>query len=82
MYFVYAITSEKEKRVYVGLTKDLEQRIKEHNAGKTTSTKGYRPWRIFYFEKVNNLKENPNVSIGIYTPMDAGKVQGMQITAF
>jgi general stress protein 26 len=31
--------------------------------------------------KVNNLKENPNVSIGIYTPMDTGKVQGMQITA-
>ena len=31
--------------------------------------------------KVKNLKENPNVSIGIYTPMDTGKVQGMQITA-
>ena len=31
--------------------------------------------------KVNNLKENPNVSIGIYTPMDTGTVQGMQITA-
>jgi hypothetical protein len=31
--------------------------------------------------KVTNLKENPKVSIGIYTPMDTGKVQGMQITA-
>jgi len=31
--------------------------------------------------KVKNLRENPNVSIGIYTPMDTGKVQGMQITA-
>ena len=31
--------------------------------------------------KVNNLKENPNISVGIYTPMDTGKVQGMQITA-
>jgi nitroimidazol reductase NimA-like FMN-containing flavoprotein (pyridoxamine 5'-phosphate oxidase superfamily) len=31
--------------------------------------------------KVKNLEENLQVSIGIYTPMDTGKVQGMQITA-
>lgn len=31
--------------------------------------------------KVKNLEENPIVSIGIYTPMDTGKVQGIQITA-
>ena len=31
--------------------------------------------------KVKNIEENPNVSIGIYTPMDTGKIQGMQITA-
>ncbi|MHA1804417.1 MAG: pyridoxamine 5'-phosphate oxidase family protein [Promethearchaeota archaeon] len=31
--------------------------------------------------KVENIKKNPIVSIGIYTPMDSGKIQGMQITA-
>lgn len=31
--------------------------------------------------KVKNIEANPNISIGIYTPMDTGKVQGMQITA-
>lgn len=31
--------------------------------------------------KVDNIKKNPVVSIGIYTPMDTGKIQGMQITA-
>jgi len=31
--------------------------------------------------KVKNIEENPFVSIGIYTPMDTGKIQGMQITA-
>ena len=31
--------------------------------------------------KVKNIEENPIISIGIYTPMDTGKVQGMQITA-
>ena len=31
--------------------------------------------------KIRNLEENPIVSIGIYTPMSEGKIQGMQITA-
>lgn len=31
--------------------------------------------------KVKNIKENPNISIGIYTPLSEGKIQGMQITA-
>ncbi len=31
--------------------------------------------------KVKNIEENPIVSIGIYTPIDTGKIQGMQITA-
>jgi hypothetical protein len=31
--------------------------------------------------KVKNIEENQIVSIGIYTPMDTGKIQGMQITA-
>jgi nitroimidazol reductase NimA-like FMN-containing flavoprotein (pyridoxamine 5'-phosphate oxidase superfamily) len=31
--------------------------------------------------KVKNIEENPIVSIGIYTPMDTGKIQGLQITA-
>jgi len=31
--------------------------------------------------KVSNIAENPNISIGIYTPISEGKIQGMQITA-
>ena len=31
--------------------------------------------------KVKNIEENPHISIGIYTPMSEGKIQGMQITA-
>ena len=31
--------------------------------------------------KVKNMEENPHISIGIYTPMSEGKIQGMQITA-
>ena len=31
--------------------------------------------------KVKNIEKNPIISIGIYTPMDTGKIQGLQITA-
>ena len=31
--------------------------------------------------KIKNIEENPNISIGIYTPLSEGKIQGMQITA-
>jgi len=31
--------------------------------------------------KVTNIEQNPIVSIGIYSPLDTGKIQGMQITA-
>lgn len=31
--------------------------------------------------KIRNIEENPIVSIGIYTPLDTGKIQGMQISS-
>jgi len=48
--FVYAIQSLYDGRIYVGMTNDLQKRIKEHNSGQTRSTKGYLPWVLFYNE--------------------------------
>lgn len=49
MFFVYIIVSDiKGLRFYVGLTANLENRLKEHNSGKTKSTKGYIPWSLFF----------------------------------
>jgi len=50
MFYVYAIYSLKDQRIYVGLTTDTDKRLKEHNAGRTQSTKAYRPWQLFYYE--------------------------------
>ena len=43
MFTVYAIKSELDGRIYVGFTDCIERRLKEHNSGKTKSTKGYKP---------------------------------------
>ena len=52
MYTVYAIKSKIDSRIYVGFTVDVERRLKEHNSGKTKSTKGYCPWELIYTEKI------------------------------
>lgn len=49
-YFVYILESETDGRLYKGQTSDIEKRIIEHNLGKTKSTKGYKPWKLVYFE--------------------------------
>jgi len=53
-YWVYAILSEKDGRIYVGMTKNVNERVEQHNAGKSKSTKGYRPWKLFYSEKIGD----------------------------
>ena len=56
-YFVYIMQSEKDGRYYKGLTSDISNRVKEHNAGKMKSTKGYLPWKLKYHEELDTLKE-------------------------
>jgi putative endonuclease len=53
-FFVYALVSDKDRRIYVGFSSNLEKRIIEHNSGKTKSTKGYLPWKLLYFVEVSD----------------------------
>ncbi|MDP4664501.1 MAG: GIY-YIG nuclease family protein [Salibacteraceae bacterium] len=52
VYYVYAIKSQVDGRIYVGMTADIEKRLKEHNSGKTKSTKGFIPWKLIYQEQI------------------------------
>ncbi len=57
MYYVYILQSSKSRILYYGYTTDLRKRFKEHNAGKSTFTKGHIPWKImFYGAFVNRQK--------------------------
>lgn len=60
MYYVYVMRSLKDGRLYKGFTSNLKRRIKEHNSGQTKSTKGFVPWELIYFEKVNSREEARN----------------------
>jgi len=51
-YYVYAIQSMKDSRVYIGMSYDVNKRLIEHNSGTTKSKKRYMPWKLVYSEFV------------------------------
>jgi len=47
MKYVYLLESVSHpKKRYIGLTGDLNKRLKEHNAGKSPHTAKFKPWKI------------------------------------
>ena len=50
MQYVYILISLKDKNFYVGMTSNLEVRLKNHNQGKVFSTKNRRPLKLLGYE--------------------------------
>ena len=47
MKYVYILQSlESEGHYYVGITSDLRNRLKRHNAGEIAHTAKYLPWKL------------------------------------
>jgi len=55
MYYVYILEllDSKSKNFYIGYTADLKERMKQHLAGETRTTKGKNP-RLIYYEGYSN----------------------------
>ena len=51
MWTVYVLESLTKKRLYIGMSENLNRRVDEHNSGKVFSTKGFRPWQIIHTEE-------------------------------
>ena len=56
-HFVFIIKSLKDGRYYKGMTTNFTNRIKEHNAGRTFSTKVFVPWELVYYEEYSTRSE-------------------------
>jgi putative endonuclease len=50
MFFVYVLRSVRNGQRYVGFCQDLVQRLGQHNAGITKSTKNRGPWELVHRE--------------------------------
>jgi putative endonuclease len=50
MHYVYLLKSQScPKQPYVGSTRDLRQRFKEHNEGRSPHTAKFRPWTLIAY---------------------------------
>ncbi|NDV15446.1 GIY-YIG nuclease family protein [Muricauda sp. TY007] len=57
MYYAYVLQSMVDGRLYKGHCENIESRLRDHNTGKTRSTKGYVPWKLVYFETFESREE-------------------------
>ena len=60
MYYVYILQSDKDKKLYIGFTKDLKKRVQFHNLGLNTSTARRRPLDLIYYEGYRSEKDAKN----------------------
>ena len=57
MVYTYILKSEKDGKYYYGSTKDINDRLNYHNAGKVRSTKGRIPFTLHYTERHETRSE-------------------------
>ena len=57
MYYLYILLNETKTKTYTGVTKNVEKRLNEHNSGKVTSSRPYRPYRILHTQAFETLRE-------------------------
>ena len=57
MHFVYVLRSEVADRRYIGSCADVNQRLGQHNAGISSSTKHWRPWVLVHQEAFGSRAE-------------------------
>jgi len=46
MKYVYVLQSEDGEHFYVGVTDDLDARLRVHNSGSVAHTSKFRPWEV------------------------------------
>ena len=61
-YYVYVIKSKSSGKIYIGQTKNLDQRLKRHNELLPSKNKSYTKinkgsWKLVYEEVFRNRKE-------------------------
>ncbi|MFZ5391034.1 MAG: GIY-YIG nuclease family protein, partial [Patescibacteria group bacterium] len=56
-FYTYVLQSLKDNNNYIGYTKDLVKRVKEHKLGLNFSTSWRRPFKLIYYEACLNEQD-------------------------
>ena len=55
LHYVYFLQSIKDGSYYIGVTSNIEIRLKEHNSGLSKSTAPKRPWVLRRIERYPDI---------------------------
>ena len=53
-YYLYILRSLDSKRYYVGISEDVERRLKFHNTIEKGFTSRYRPWEVVFKQEFSS----------------------------
>ena len=63
MYYVYILRSVSHSdQKYIGMTDDMDARLKKHNEGGSPHTSKYRPWKV---ETIVGLSDKGNLNLAL-----------------
>ena len=57
MYHTYILQSQKDNTFYIGFTKQLQKRIRQHNSGKSKYSSKHAPYKLVYYEKLDTKED-------------------------
>jgi putative endonuclease len=57
MYYVYVLRSQVDRKMYVGYTANLRNRLQEHQNGKVLSTRPRRPFELIFYEAYKSMED-------------------------
>jgi len=57
MYYVYVISSQIRKYIYIGLSNNVKRRFGEHQEGCNKTTSPYKPFSLIYVEEFKTRVE-------------------------
>jgi putative endonuclease len=53
-YYCYVLWSESCEKFYIGITEDVQKRLKDHNDGISRWTRGRGPWELVWEQKCSD----------------------------
>lgn len=56
-HYFYILQSQKNRKLYLGYTSDLKERLKCHNGGKNPATKPNIPYELIYYSAFRDEKD-------------------------
>jgi putative endonuclease len=57
MFYFYILQSLKNKKLYLGYTPNLKERLKSHNKGENAATKPNVPYELIYYSAFKSKKD-------------------------